>query len=214
LELIIFGAGGQGKVILDIFKSNDIKITGFLDSIKTKHNTTFQNYPILGDIQYCHSNKSILGKEFSGIVAIGDNLKRKEILQGLKEIGMTPINAIHPSAIIAKDVEIGIGNMIAAGVVINPGTSIGDNVILNTSSSIDHDNTLENHTQICPGANLAGEVTVRESAFIGTGAIVNPGVSIGKDSIIGSGSVVITDIPDNVLAVGNPAKIIKKTSVS
>ncbi len=56
---------------------------------------------------------------------------------------------------------------------------------------------------------MAGEVTIKKYAFIGTGAIINPGITIGSHSTIGSGAVVINDIPDNTVAVGNPAKIIK-----
>ena len=213
LKTIIFGAGGQGKVILDILQLNNIEIAGFLDNKKAKKYPSFQNYPILGDLDYCRSNDSILGKEFYGIVAIGSNQIREKILKELVLMGMIPINAVHPSVIIAKDVKLGKGNMIAAGVIINPGTIIADNVILNTSCSVDHDNLLEEHVQVCPGVNLAGEVTVKKSAFIGTGAIINPGVTIGEKSIIGSGSVVIKDIPDNVVVVGNPAKIIRELFV-
>lgn len=131
------------------------------------------------------------------------------IFDQLIKIGMAPINAIHPATTIASDVSINQGNVIVAGTVINPGTQIGNNVIINTACSIDHDNVLEDHTQVCPGANLAGEVTIKKYAFIGTGAIINPGITIGSHSTIGSGAVVINDIPDNTVAVGNPAKIIK-----
>ncbi len=209
MKRIIFGAGGHGKVVLDILKTNDVEITGFLDDDESKHQTTFQNYPVLGGLKYCQSNKSILGKKFQGIVALGTNRTRWFVFDQLKKIGMIPVNAIHPKTVIATDVTVGQGNMIVAGVVINTGSQIGNNIIINTSCSIDHDNILEDHTQICPGAHLAGEVTIKENAFIGTGAIINPGVTIGANSVIGSGSVVLEDVPDDVVAVGNPVKIIK-----
>jgi UDP-perosamine 4-acetyltransferase len=210
MNLVIFGAGGHGKVILDILKRNNIEITGFLDDDKSKANTEFQNYPILGDLQYCGSEESILGDKFQGIVAIGDNKEREKVLTKLLNFGMVPYNAFHPKATIADDVTFGKGNAVMAGVIINPGSKIGNNVIINTACSIDHDNILEDHVQVCPGSHLAGEVTVKKYAFIGTGAIVNPGIKIGFNSIIGSGAVIIKDIPDNVVVAGNPSKIIKK----
>lgn len=210
MKFVIFGAGGHGKVILDILKKNKIDITGFLDDDKSKSKTEFQNYPILGDMQYCGSEESILGDKFRGIVAIGDNKRREKVLTKLLKLGMVPFNVFHPTATIADDVTFGKGNVVMAGVVINPGSKIGNNTIINTACSIDHDNILEDHVQVCPGAHLAGEVTVKKYSFIGTGAIVNPGIKIGLNSIISSGAVIIKDIPDNVVVAGNPSRIIKK----
>lgn len=210
MNFVIFGAGGHGKVILDILKRNNIEIIGFLDDDKSKVNTEFQNYPILGGVQYCGSEESILGDKFQGIVALGDNKNREKVLTKLLKFGMVPFNAFHPAATIADDVTFSKGNAVMAGVVINSGSKIGSNTIINTACSIDHDNTLEDHVQVCPGAHLAGEVTVKAYAFIGTGAIVNPGITIGFNSIIGSGAVIIKDVPDNVIVAGNPSKIIKK----
>lgn len=210
MKTIIFGAGGHGKVILDILQKNDIKIAGFLDDDDSKTNTQFQNYPILGGLEYCQSKKSILGKSFKGIVAIGENNTRKLVFNRLLEVGMIPLNAFHPNATIANDVTFGNGNVVMAGVVINPGSRIGNNNVINTSCSIDHDNKIEDHVQVAPGAHLAGEVTVKKYAFIGTGAIINPSITIGSNTIVASGAVVIEDMPDNVVAAGNPAKIIKK----
>ena len=209
MKTIIFGAGGHGKVILDILQKNNIAIAGFLDGDEAKINTQFQNFPILGGLQYCQSKESILGKSFNGIVAIGENNTRKVIFYKLLEVGMIPINAFHPNATIADDVSCGKGNVIMAGVVINPGSRIGNNTVINTSCSIDHDNKIEDHVQVAPGAYLAGEVTVKEYAFIGTGAIVNPGITIGSNTIVASGAVVIEDIPSNIVVAGNPAKIIR-----
>ena len=53
------------------------------------------------------------------------------------------------------------------------------------------------------------DVNIGERAWIGAGAIILPGVTIGKNSVIGAGSVVTKDIPDNVVAVGNPCKVLR-----
>ncbi|MBN1214160.1 MAG: sugar O-acetyltransferase [Candidatus Lokiarchaeota archaeon] len=60
------------------------------------------------------------------------------------------------------------------------------------------------------GIEISLPINIRENAWIGGGSIILPGVIIGKNSIIGAGSVVTKEIPDNVLAAGNPCKIIKK----
>ena len=81
---------------------------------------------------------------------------------------------------------------------------------MNTSASIDHDNVLGDFVHISPHATLCGEVEVGEGTWIGAGTVVKQCVKIGKWSIIGAGSVVVNDIPDGVLAYGNPCKIIRK----
>lgn len=80
---------------------------------------------------------------------------------------------------------------------------------INRNVSIGHHTTIENYTSINPGVNIAGNVIVGEGTTIGMGANIIDGVKIGKNSIIGAGSVVTKDIPDNVIAYGNPCKIIR-----
>lgn len=98
------------------------------------------------------------------------------------------------------------------GVVINADTAVGKHCIINTSASADHDCIIEDFVHISPHAALCGGVTVGEGAHIGTGAIIIPGKKIGAHSIIGAGAVVLRDIPPNVVAVGNPARVIKSVN--
>jgi sugar O-acyltransferase (sialic acid O-acetyltransferase NeuD family) len=144
------------------------------------------------------------------VVGVGDNITRALLFKRLLDVGLIPFNVIHPSAIIAKRVQIGRGVVILAGAVVNTGSKIGDNVCINTAASVDHDNVLEESTHIYPGAHLAGGVKVKRYSYVGTGAAVNPYLTIGENVIIGSGAVVCEDIPDNVVAVGVPARVIKR----
>ena len=52
-------------------------------------------------------------------------------------------------------------------------------------------------------------VTIKDEVWIGSGAIINPGITIGRNCVIGSGSVVTKDIPPNVVAVGNPCRVLR-----
>lgn len=60
------------------------------------------------------------------------------------------------------------------------------------------------------GLQYVKPVTIEENVWIGTGTVVVPGVKIGKNSVIGAGSVVVKDIPENVVAVGNPCRPIRE----
>lgn len=199
-DVIIIGAGGHAKVIADIIYKSGDNLIGFLDdNLANKGKEIYLGKKVLGttkDIENYNKNYFIIG--------IGNNSIRKKINN---ENNLKLYTAIHPSAIIAQDVKIGIGSVIMAGVVINPGTVIGKNCIINTCSSLDHDNLLEDYVHISPGAHLAGTVSVKEGTWICTGAIIKNNITIGKNNIIGAGSVVIKDIIDeNTTYIGVPAR--------
>ena len=100
------------------------------------------------------------------------------------------------------------------GAIIQSCSEIGRHCIINTGASVGHDCKIHDFVHISPHATLCGNVTVGEGTWVGAGTVVIPGVKIGKWSIIGAGSVVIKDIPDQVLAVGNPCKVIKQLSIT
>ena len=206
-NVVIYGAGGQGKVIADILEKSQTNIIGFIDDDENKKGQTFYNYSVIGTINHLQ----VTTANYTGMfIAIGNNRIREEKFFNALNLGYIMVNAIHSSAVYSRTVKLGKGICIMAGAIINPDAQISDGVIINTCSTVDHDCVLESFTQISPGANLAGGVRIKSRAFIGTGAIIIPGVTIGKDAIVGAGSVVIHDIPDFTTAVGNPARVIKQ----
>lgn len=88
--------------------------------------------------------------------------------------------------------------------------TIGDNVFLGPAVQIytaTHPLAVEERGQ---GLEMALSVTIEDNVWIGGGAIVNPGITIGRGTTIGSGSVVTKNVPPNVLAAGNPCRVIRK----
>jgi sugar O-acyltransferase (sialic acid O-acetyltransferase NeuD family) len=120
------------------------------------------------------------------------------------------INIIHKTSSISKTTTLGKGCLINSLVSVAAYTKVGNFVSLNRNSSVGHHTIIENYVTIQPGANVCGFVSIGEGTLIGAGANVIDGIKIGKNSIIGAGSVVTKDIPDNVIAYGNPCKIIRK----
>jgi len=207
-NVFIWGAGGQGRIILDILKQNkEVKICGFIDSNKEIWGKTIDKIKILGGKDELQKLKKRGIK--MGFVAIGDNKIRSEIARYLNKQGFSLINVIHPKAIVAKNVLLGQNIAICMGALVATGAVIKDNVIINSGAIIEHQNIIENGAHIASGAKLAGHVIVGEKAFVGIGSTVIQYKKIGENSIIGAGAVVIKDIPNNVAAVGVPAKIIK-----
>lgn len=87
---------------------------------------------------------------------------------------------------------------------------IGENVMLAPAVKIFTSTHPIPYKERNTGIESAKSVRIGDNVWVGGGAIINPGVTIGANSVIGSGSVVTKDIPENVVAAGNPCKIIRK----
>jgi len=203
-RVVILGAGGHARVVCDILRLCGHKVIGFLDDDPALTGSQLLGLPVLGGTE----RVAELDID-AAIVGIGENHLRQAFYERLRARGIPPINAIHPSAVIAQDVRLGSGLAVAANVVVNPGSQIGDDVILNTSCSVDHDCLIEEHAHVAPGVRLCGGVSVGRGTLVGVGACVIPYKTIGAEVTIGGGATVTRDLPDGVTAVGVPARIIR-----
>lgn len=211
-KVLILGAGGHAQVVADILLMNyesdkEILPVGYLDDDLSLKDRQFLGIPVLGSLNQINEFFHV-----SVIVAVGDNRIRAILFNKLNLQGEKLINAVHPDAVISLHVKLGSGVVICAGVVVNTGSVIGDNVILNTACTVDHHNKIHNHVHLAPGVHVGGEVEIGEGTLVGIGASILPQKKIGKWSVIGAGSVVISDIPDKVVEAGDPARIIRKIS--
>jgi sugar O-acyltransferase (sialic acid O-acetyltransferase NeuD family) len=200
--IYLYGASGHGIVIQEICKLNNLLIGSFIDDNSQKK--YFYNLPVI------HSDDFLMNENDKLLISIGDNKIRNEIGSKYKEYNF--FNAIHPSAILSKDIKFGFGISIMAGTIINPLVQLGNHVIINSSACIEHECIINDYSHISPGAVLSGNVNIGEGTHVGSGAIVIPNITIGKWCVIGAGSVITKDIPDYSLVVGVPGKIIKKLS--
>jgi len=194
----IYGASGHGKVIIDIAESINISIDQIFDD-----NNKIES---LNDRAVIHDlNKKLLDSDT--IIAIGNNKIRKKVVESFK--GVISDAIIHKSAIISPNTTIEKGTVVMSNACVNSSTEIGKHCIINTASTIDHDCVIEDYVHISPNAAIAGGVTILEGTHVGIGAVVIPGIKIGNWVTIGAGAVIINDIPDFAVVVGNPGKIIK-----
>ena len=209
-KIILIGGGGHCKVVISILKRIDtFEITGIVDN-KYKVGNFVSDIKIIGtDDDLSEIYKSGVHYGFITVGSIKDNLKRYQLFNLSKKSGFKFPQVISPEAIIDKNVKIGEGSVVMPGCIINIDSNIGRNCIINTGAIIEHDCKIGNHCHIAPGVNISGTVNIGKLSFIGTSATIIQSIKIGKNVTIGAGSVIIKDIPDNVIAVGNPAKIIK-----
>jgi len=116
----------------------------------------------------------------------------------------------HTSAVISPQTDFGFGVYLAAGTIVSPYVSIGDLVTVNRNTSIGHHTEIAEFTSINPGCTIASKCRIGENVTIGIGATILDGLSVGDNTVIGAGSVVTRSIPDNVVAWGTPAKVVKQ----
>jgi len=201
MKVIVIGSSGHAKVIIDaINKSNHYEVIGLLDDFRVIGETTL-GVPVIGKIAdaIIHDKTGC-----SWIIGVGDNYQRHAIHSRLMELRLNYINVIHSSAIMGSDVDLGVGNFIAAGTIINSGTRIGNHCIINTGAQLDHDNILGDFVSIAPKAALAGNVTVERGSYIGMGANILQKITVGRQTVIGAGSLVNRSIPRFKVAYGVP----------
>jgi sugar O-acyltransferase (sialic acid O-acetyltransferase NeuD family) len=209
-NIVLIGGGNQAHYTIDIInKEKKYNIIGIIDSIHDIGSDRF-GYKILGrqeDIVQLVNKYNIEG----GVISIGDNWVRYHVFGQIKKQipDFNFVNAIHPSVIIGDNVELGEGVVMMAGCIINPKSKIGNFTFFATGAQVDHDCNIENYSSISAGSITGGYVTLGEFSAITLGVTVVDRLKIGKNTVIGAGSLVLKDIPDNVLVYGNPARIIR-----
>lgn len=194
----VIGSGGHAKVVIATLQAASLEIAAIYDDDERRWGTSLMGISVKGPIQLL---EKIAGQ--SAVIAIGNNEVRRRLSQNLK---LRWISAIHPMAYVHSSVQIGAGTVIFAGAVVQPDAVVGDHVIVNSSATVDHDSVLEDFVHIAPGAHLAGNVRVRQGAFLGIGSAAIPGVEIGAWSTVGAGAVVVRDVPQKSTVIGVPAK--------
>ncbi|MBW9146124.1 acetyltransferase [Clostridium sp. CM027] len=209
-KIVLVGAGGHCKVIIDIIKSaSRYNIVGVTDK-DYNYDKFVLDIPIIGDDSILQELYNTGVKNaFVCVGALQNILTRENIYNNLKAIGFNIPVLIHKDAMVSPYANVAGGTCIMPGAIINPGAYIEENCVVNTGAVIEHDCKLQRNTHISPKACLAGGVSIGCNTHIGMGSSIIQSVHIGNNVIIGAGAVVIENIADNAVAVGIPSKIIK-----
>lgn len=194
--MVLYGASGHAKVVIDILEAMGKPIDYVVDD-------DVNVSEILG---YRVEHGCKVFEEV--IIAVGSCQQRKKIAESITSEQYSV--AIHPSAIISPRAQIGDGTVVMQGAIVQSCATIGRHCIVNTGASVGHDVKLADFVHVAPRATITGNVEVGECAWIGAGAVIRQGITIGANSTIGAGAVVVKDVPEGVTVVGNPARELKK----
>lgn len=204
-DLVILGAGGHGREILDIVEAINTatpewRMLGFLDDDPDHMDRiASRNTNVLGPISPNTSNAPFFA------MGIGDGAIRSQLDRQFTSSGRTAASLIHPLASYASDNSFADGVVMSAGARVTTNVYLGRHVHLNVNAVVSHDCVVGDYSTLSPGAMLNGSVTLGQGVFLGTGAIVTPGVSIGEWARVGAGAVVLSDVPARSTVVGIPA---------
>jgi sugar O-acyltransferase (sialic acid O-acetyltransferase NeuD family) len=196
VRLLVVGAGGHAKVVIDTARTAGFSIAGVVG-------TSDDAREILGT----PVSRAADGIGFDGfIVAVGNNRIRARLYGEYRERGLTPVSVIHPSAVIAPSAVIGAGTFVAPGAIVNVDARIGEDAILNTGCTVDHDCVVGDHALVGPTASLCGESRIGVGVIVGAGASIIPVKHVGDWSTIGAGAAVVENMPSRVVYAGVPAR--------
>ncbi|HSP99308.1 MAG TPA: NeuD/PglB/VioB family sugar acetyltransferase [Candidatus Dormibacteraeota bacterium] len=210
-KIIVIGAGGLAKRILDILeRTGEREIVGVVAPDRALGEQFF-GYPVLGDDDQL---AAIVARHRvdAAIVAIGDNWKRACAARTAHEAvpGLRFVSAIHPSAQVARGATIGCGTMVAAGAVLDSDASVGDFALLHIGATVSHDAVVGDFASVGLHAVACGAARIGDYTAIGVGANLIHRVAIGEHTVIGAGSTVTRDIPAYTVAYGSPARVVRQ----
>lgn len=210
-KIYIFGASGFGKEVLDVLvdintAKETYEILGFIDDNKESHGKTLNGVKICGGADFLKNEAKSC--EIYAVVAVGDSIIRERIVKNIEEY-VNFENIIHPEAKVSKFAKMGKGNILTRGVNVMPNVTIGDFCVFNMNTNIGHDAVVSDFVSAMSHCDITGNVKIGKSVYLGSSVCIHPSVTIGESAQLGIGAVVISNIKENSVAMGNPARVIK-----
>jgi len=208
LDIVIVGAGGLGRSVAGLIEDINRQgrawnILGFVDDNLALQGTVINDYPVLGGIDWLKEQR------LNVVMAIGNPLGRKIVMEKLNgSLNNYPV-LVHPSAIVSPRARIGCGVVVGQGSVVDVDATLENHSFVRTLCTIGHDVIIGSCCVLMPGVNVSGNVRLEECVSVGTGAAIIQGITIGARTVIGAGAVVVRDLPADCTAIGAPAKPIK-----
>ncbi|MCB1874714.1 MAG: acetyltransferase [Chromatiales bacterium] len=207
LPLIILGAGGHGRVLLDALRTAGANVQGFLDRDSGLHGGDVDGVHVFGDDSWLTGVDPESIFLVNGIGSVSDTSLRQRIYDTQRDAGFQFASAIHPLAYVSQGAALSEGSQVLALAVVQTGARVGADAIVNNAAVVEHDCQVADHAHIGCGAVLCGGVVVQQGAHIGAGATVLQGLTIGRRAVVGAGAVVTRSVKAGTTVVGVPAGV-------
>lgn len=204
--VILLGGGGHARVLLEALRGLEARIEGCVSPAR----------PERSELQWLGDDPWLMQQDRSRVLLVNalgstkSTAARAALFDRFRAEGFAFATIVHRTAIVASNVEFGIGVQVMAGAIVQSGARLRDNVLVNTGAQLDHDCEVGAHAHVAPGVVFSGDVRVAQRAHIGTAATVIQGVRIGEGAVVGAGAVVLRDVAAGAVVVGNPAREVHK----
>ncbi|MEW8505074.1 MAG: NeuD/PglB/VioB family sugar acetyltransferase [Candidatus Thiodiazotropha sp.] len=205
--LVIIGSGGHAGCLLDVAQLAAFTAAGFIDRTR-RAGELVNGVPVLGGDELLFDAAFTATHCFA--VGIGNPVARRRYGELLLQKGADCPAIVNPSSYVSAHAKLGRGVLLMGMNAINHGARLDDFVALDWQVTIGHGAHIERAVFAGPGSRVAGDVVCGEDSYLGLGCQVIEQIRIGRGSLIGAGSTVTRDIPDHVIAVGSPAKVIRE----
>lgn len=209
MVLGIYGAGGLGREVLELAKiinEREKVWDEFVFIIDGAGGNTVNGVMVYSYEEAINKYKGDL--EIS--MGIGEPAVREKLFAKIKKDGIETATLIHPDVYIPESTKIGKGVTIQTGCCISCNVEIEDYVYIQPQANVGHNDFLKTGCILSGMANLAGNVTIGNYTYVGLSTVIKEGILVGDYSIIGMFSAVYNDIPDEMIAMGNPARPMKR----
>ncbi len=205
--LVILGSGDYAQEVLWVVDDiNAVTPTwdflGFIDPAAPERKGQYlYDRPVLGGF----ADAGALPAELHFACGIGSPAVREKECTEAERRGWLPATLVHPSAIVARHVEIGPGTIVGAGAILAPYAAIGRHCAINLDVTVGHDSVLGDYCVLSPGARITGHVVLEQGVFIGANASIYPRRRVGAGASLGANSFLVTNLAAGRSAVGIPA---------
>jgi sugar O-acyltransferase (sialic acid O-acetyltransferase NeuD family) len=208
--VVIVGAGGHARVVVDALLCQGVEVRGFVDEDRSLHGTAVYGLPVLG-ADAALDDEGLAGCDLvNGLGGSGreqGSPLRRRVQERLEAAGRRFVGVCHPTAHVSSRAELAADVQVLAGAVVQPGARIGTGSVINTRAVVEHDCRLGGFVHCAPGSVVCGDVSLADDVHVGAGAVVRQGLTLGRGVVVAAGAAVVAD--QNVAAVlmGVPAKV-------
>lgn len=204
--LLVLGTHHFAPEVLDLVSEIDgFRVDGFVENLdRGRAARELEGLPV-----HWIDDVARFARTHRAVCALGTN-RRRRIVEEAERLGFGFATLVHPKARVSSRSTLGDGTIVNAGVVVATHATIGRHVILNRGTLIGHDTVVGDYVTFGPGANVAGLCRVGEGVYVAIGAVLVDRVTVGDGAVVGAGAVVTHDVPDHVMVVGVPARVVKE----
>jgi UDP-perosamine 4-acetyltransferase len=211
-SFVIWGSGGTAKKLFDILSMSGDRVIAIFDRDPNAQSVLAGAPIYYGEDGLKEWLASPEGRApCNALVGAGSapGSERIELLNLLLRYGFLTPSVFHPTAFVSPSASVARACQIYTHAIVDANSSLGEACIVNDAARVGHDCVVGHGVNVAPGAMVLGASRIGNHVLIGANAVVMPRVNVGDNVTVGAGAIVLSDLPPNVVAVGNPARIVR-----